>query len=188
MKNKETEYIYSPAEDTFLLIDTITQYNTNKALEIGIGSGLVISELEINNKFVVGVDLNINAIKEFIQSDIKNTTNSIRNLVCCDSASPFRNNVFDLIVFNPPYLPSIEITDKTIDGGYHGIEITKAWFNSASKCLKEDGRIVFLSSSICNVKNLFNYIKKLGFEIKVLNKKHLFFEELLVIEATRPIH
>jgi len=187
MKNKEKESIYSPSEDTFLLINTIKQYNTNKALEIGIGSGLVITDLEINNKFVVGVDINFDAIKKLSQSNITHSIDLMKNLICCDSASPFRNNVFDLIVFNPPYLPSNKITDKTIDGGYSGIEITKAWFKSASKCLKEDGRIVFLSSSICDIKCLFNYIKKLGFEVNILNKKHLFFEELLIIEA-RPIH
>jgi len=186
MKNKDTEYIYSPEEDTFLLSRIIQKYSVNNALEIGTGSGLLALELEVNNRFVVGVDLDFNALNELRISIAKKKTGSRINIICCDSASPFRGDVFDLVVFNPPYLPSEKINDTTIDGGPSGVEISKAWFKDASRILRKDGRIVFLSSSISDVNGLFDYSRKLGFKVNVLKRKQLFFEELLAIEA-RPI-
>ena len=186
MKNKDTEYIYSPEEDTFLLSRIIQKYAVNNALEIGTGSGLLALELEVNNRFVVGVDLDFNALNELRISIAKQKTGSRINIICCDSASPFRGDVFDLVVFNPPYLPSEKINDTTIDGGPSGVEISKAWFKDASRILRKDGRIVFLSSSISDVNGLFDYSRKLGFKVNVLKRKQLFFEELLAIEA-RPI-
>ena len=186
MKNKDTEYIYSPEEDTFLLSRIIQKYSVNNALEIGTGSGLLALELEVNNRFVVGVDLDFNALNELRISIAKQKTGSRINIICCDSASPFRGDVFDLVVFNPPYLPSEKVNDATIDGGPSGVEISKTWFKDASRILRKDGRIVFLSSSISDVNGLFDYSRKLGFKVNVLKRKQLFFEELLAIEA-RPI-
>jgi len=186
MKNKDTEYIYSPEEDTFLLSRIIQKYAVNNALEIGTGSGLLALELEVNNRFVVGVDIDFNVLNELRISIAKKKIGSRINLICCDSASPFRGGVFDLVVFNPPYLPSKKVNDTLIDGGPSGVEISKVWFKDASRILRKDGRIVFLSSSISDVNGLFDYSRKLGFNINVLKSKRLFFEELLAIEA-RPI-
>tara|TARA_B100000315_G_C14346858_1_gene482176 strand:- start:41 stop:628 length:588 start_codon:yes stop_codon:yes gene_type:complete len=186
MKNKGTENIYSPEEDTFLLLRVIRKYATNKVLEIGTGSGLLALELEKKNRLVVGIDLDFNALNELRVSATKKQTGSQINIICCDSASPFRDEVFDLVVFNPPYLPSEEVNDNTIDGGPSGVEISKVWFKDASRILRKDGKIVFLSSSVSDVKGLFSYSRELGFEVNVLESKQLFFEELLVVEA-KPI-
>lgn len=184
MKNKSTEHIYYPEDDTFLLFNVIRRYSLDKVLEIGTGSGLLALELAKINRFVVGVDINFNALNELRISESKKNINSKLNIICCDSSSPFRDDVFDLVVFNPPYLPSEKIDDNTIYGGPSGVEISKIWFKDASRILKNNGKIVFLTSSISDVKGLFNYSRKLGFKIKVLKRKKLFFEELLVAEAT----
>lgn len=186
MKNNNIEHIYYPEEDTFLLLNVIRKYSVDKVLEIGTGSGLLALELRINNRFVIGVDINFNALNELRISESNKNIDSKINIICCNSASPFRDNVFDLVVFNPPYLPSEKINDNTIYGGPSGIEISKIWFKDASRILKNNGKIVFLTSSISNVKGLFNYSRKLGFKIKILESKKLFFEKLLVVEA-KPI-
>ena len=186
MENKDTKYIYSPEEDTFLLLRVIKKYAVDKVLEIGTGSGLLALELEQNNRLVVGVDLDFNALNKLRISIAKKKTGSKINIICCDSASPFRDDVFDLVVFNPPYLPSEKVNDIAIDGGPSGIEISKTWLKDTSRILRKDGRIVFLSSSISDVNGLFAYSRKLGFKVNVLKSKRFFFEELLAIEA-RPI-
>jgi len=186
MKNENTEHIYSPEEDTFLLLRVIKKYSVDKVLEIGTGSGLLSLELEKQNRFVVGIDIDFNTLNELRTYITKKQTDSQINIICCDSASPFRNNVFDLVVFNPPYLLSEEPHDTTVDGGPTGIEISKVWFKDASRILRKNGRIVFLSSSISDVKGLFDYSRELGFEVNILESKQLFFEELLAIEA-KPI-
>ncbi|HSA74722.1 MAG TPA: hypothetical protein VLE21_00875, partial [Candidatus Nitrosocosmicus sp.] len=54
--------MYKPAEDTFLMEDTIKNYRGNFALEIGIGSGYLTRKLCSNFAFVIGTDLDFNSI------------------------------------------------------------------------------------------------------------------------------
>ncbi|MEE9586098.1 MAG: HemK2/MTQ2 family protein methyltransferase [Nitrososphaerales archaeon] len=183
MTSKEADNIYSPAEDTFLLIKAIRRYAADRVLEIGIGSGLVLSELVEKNNLAVGVDLDIQAVKSAKDSISNKPAWSKVNLVRCDSASPFRDGAFDLVVFNPPYLPSEEIMDTTVDGGSGGVEVSMAWFREASRCLGKGGKIVFVASSLSDVEGLFEYVRGFGFGVEVLSRARLFFEELSVVEA-----
>ncbi len=176
------EAVYSPAEDTFLLIDTVQGYAGEQALEIGVGSGAVIAEIAARFSSTVGVDVDPAAVKT-----AKNRVASRGKVdfVRGDSAKSFRAGVFDLVVFNPPYLPSGEVEDKVVDGGRGGVEVSEAWFREASRCLRRDGRILFLVSSLSDVEGLLLYVRGLGFETRVLKQVHFFFEELSAVEARR---
>ncbi len=185
MKNEDIARVYRSAEDTLLLIDTVKQYEAECVLEIGIGSGLVFSELVKKNNLAVGVDININAVRETKRSMVTKSVRSRVSLLICDSASPFREKIFDLVVFNPPYLPCTNIVDLTVDGGVGGVEISKAWLREVSRCLRQNGRIVFVTSSLSNIEDLLSYTETIGFEVEILKSLHLFFEELYIIEAMR---
>ncbi|MFQ6135502.1 MAG: HemK2/MTQ2 family protein methyltransferase, partial [Nitrososphaerales archaeon] len=166
-----------------LLAETIRRYAVDRVLEIGVGSGLVVSELAEKNNLTVGVDLDTKAVRRAKRSVSCKPAWSRVNLIRCDSASPFRDGVFDLVVFNPPYLPSEEMKDAAVDGGSGGVEVSKAWFKEASRCLRKGGRMVFVTSSLSDVEGLFEYVKGFGFEVEVVSSARLFFEELSVIEA-----
>ncbi len=49
--------VYQPSDDSDLLLDAIINLKNNKALEIGIGSGIILQSLSSNNDSVVGVDI-----------------------------------------------------------------------------------------------------------------------------------
>jgi release factor glutamine methyltransferase len=182
MKTSEPERrIYAPAEDTFVMIDALCQYRGDMILEIGVGSGAIASELVGRSRCFLGIDIDIWAVR---QSKQTLTSEPCAEFICGDSASPFREGLFDLIVFNPPYLPSAEVKDATFDGGKSGVEVSKEWFYEATRCLKEGGRIVFLVSSLSDTDSLFEYVTNLGFEVRVLKRDRLFFEEISVIEAS----
>lgn len=172
--------VYSPAEDTLLLIDAVQGYSGERVLEIGVGSGAVIAELVARFGSAVGVDVDSAAVKT-----AKNRVASRGGVdfVRGDSARSFREGVFDLVVFNPPYLPSSGVEDKVVDGGRGGVEVSEAWFQEASRCLRRDGRIVFLVSSLADVEGLLGYVRGLGFETRVLKQVRFFFEELSAVEA-----
>ena len=172
--------VYLPSEDTLLLDYAVRKYKFNMVLEIGTGSGIVSLELSKRNNVVVAIDVDINIILR-LQESCKYIHNM--NLICCDSASPFVDGVFDMIVFNPPYLPSDEIIDIAVDGGQKGIEVTKYWFKEASRCIKESGVILFVTSSFSDNIELFEFIKNLGYEIRILERNNLFFETLFVVEV-----
>ncbi len=84
-----------------------------------------------------------------------------------------------------PYLPSEKISDQTVDGGKDGLEVPLKIIVSAKKCIKKGGKFLFLTSSLANYQELIKKTKLLGFNVRILAKKKLFFEELILVEAIR---
>ena len=178
-----TGEIYGVGEDTLLLLETIRTCHTKVALELGVGSGVVALELSKESSWVVGTDLDMAALRETQQCcDAKENI----ELVCCDAASAFRQRVFGLIVFNPPYLPGNEALDLATDGGMDGIEVTLKWIQSARQTLRKGGSMIFISSSLSNRKDLLMKIRNFGIEVIPVNKKKLFFEDLIAYKIIIP--
>ena len=88
---------------------------------------------------------------------------------------------FDLIIFNPPYLPEdIKMKDLTADGGKKGYEAIERFLNNASNYLKKDGIILIVFSSLTKKGKVDEFIKNNLLEFELLEKQHIFFEELYV--------
>lgn len=92
---------------------------------------------------------------------------------------------FDLVVCNLPYLATDEIIDIATDGGTEGFEIPKKIFDSIQNSLTDSGKFFFVSSSLSNYEKLMDYIKTSGFDVKIKNRRKLFFEELILLEAKK---
>src|SRR5919106_6135221 len=122
--------MYAPSDDTFLLADCIRQYSGRRALEIGVGSGLLLNILKKNFAYVAGSDIDLQALQHCKQETLSSSSSSNVLLVCCDAGSAFDIGKFDLIVSNPPYLPNDDDNnnnnslDPTVHGGPTGIEAT----------------------------------------------------------------
>ncbi len=175
MQNKLSE-VYVPAEDTFFLADHIKNEKDQTVLEIGTGSGYLAKILEENFDTVIATDIEFEVLK--------NQPIRIQNVVCCDGASALSAK-FDLVVCNLPYLPSDNISDKTVDGGPEGLVIPRKIIESARNCVKSGGRMLYLTSSLADYQKLLSYTESLGFTVRVLAKKKLFFEELILVEAIK---
>jgi release factor glutamine methyltransferase len=182
--SRVAEEPYKPDEDTFLLIDSLKEYICKSCLEIGIGKGYVSKELVKNCKFLIGTDISLNAIMVAKGLLAKEYKKGLIELVCCSLASPIKTN-FDLIVFNPPYLPSNNIEDHSTDGLKGGLEVAKEFLRDAKRLLKKDGKILFVISTLADVEGIIKFAKSLGFSVKVKRKKRIFMEELIVFEAMR---
>ena len=171
--------IYSPAEDSYLMQEVLKKNIKDKnlkILEIGTGSGIILSTLkEIGMINVLGVDINRNAVKHCRDLGFN-----------CIYSNLFSNikDKFDRIIFNPPYLPEDKNNkeDKqsklATTGGEKGSEIINKFLKQAKKHLTEKGKIFLLKSNLTKEVNWLNYKKKL------LVKKKLFFEELQVWELS----
>ncbi|MCY3854217.1 MAG: methyltransferase [Thaumarchaeota archaeon] len=164
---------YNPSEDTFFFADNLKHEKGYSALDIGTGSGYLAQVLLNNFKFVVATDINFDSLK---------LSENLSYKICCKNADALLHR-FDLIVFNPPYLPSSRIQDVTIDGGKDGIEITLKIIESAKFRLKSSGSIIFLTSSLSNYNSLLHMINSIGFGTEIINRKKLFFEELIMVKA-----
>ncbi|MDH3678143.1 MAG: methyltransferase [Nitrosopumilus sp.] len=172
MKNDE----YPPSEDTFFIADDIENEKGNLALDIGSGSGYLTKLLSENFSFVVGTDINYDVLKH--------QTYKTKNLICCNASDALKVK-FDLIVCNLPYLATDEILDIATDGGSEGLEIPLKIIKSAIPCLKTTGKFLFVTSSLSNYQALINATIKEGLTAKVIAKKKLFFEELIIIQAIK---
>lgn len=176
--------MYAPSDDTFLLADCIRQYNGRRALEIGVGSGLLLNILEKNFAYVAGSDIDIQALQYCKHQ--KTSSNVL--LVCCDAGSAFCIGKFDLIVSNPPYLPNDDdnnnIQDPTMHGGPTGIEATVHFINSALPLLARDGKMLIVISSFANSSALDRALLENNMHKKVVKEKRLFYETLSIVELS----
>ena len=171
MKNEE----YPPSEDTFFIAENIENEKGEYALDIGSGSGYLTKLLSANFSLVVGTDINCKVLQQ--QSSYKT-----KNLICCNGSDALGIK-FDFIVCNLPYLATDEILDIATDGGAEGFEIPKKIFDSVLNNLKEDGKFIFVTSSLSNYQKLIDYFQKLGMKTSIIAKKKLFFEELILVEV-----
>jgi release factor glutamine methyltransferase len=183
--------MYAPSDDTFLLADCIRQYSGRRALEIGIGSGVLLDILEKNFAYVAGSDIDLKVLQYCIQQ--KKTLSANVLLVCCDAGSAFGIGNFDLIVSNPPYLPNDDhdynynnnnILDPTIHGGATGIETTVHFIDSAVPLLAEGGKLLIVISSFANSLALDKVLLENNIHKKILKEKRLFYETLTVVELS----
>lgn len=177
MQKKSYDEYYQPAEDTIFLADTIRGEKGWTALDIGTGSGFLAEILSRNFGIVIATDINFMALKKAHQT--------VENCVCCNGADALVFD-FDLVVCNLPYLPSKEISDSAVDGLKEGVEVPMKLIKSASKVLKQSGKLIYLTSSLANYSELMKRTEQLGFSTKILAKKKLFFEELILVECLKP--
>ncbi|NHJ04978.1 MAG: methyltransferase domain-containing protein [Candidatus Heimdallarchaeota archaeon] len=167
--------VYDPAEDSFLLTENIQINLNNKVLEIGSGSGYV--SIYLAKKFPQAeyfcVDINYYAANITNRNAISNNVNI--STICSDLYNSFNTptthqSIFDVIIFNSPYLPvsEIGILEKAWSGGANGLEIVKNFIENLPKFLKEDGRSYLVVSSKTNTQLLEGILRnyKLDFEIK----------------------
>ena len=171
LKNDE----YTPSEDTFFMVDNIKNEKGNFALDVGSGSGYLTKLLSENFLFVVGTDINCEVLKH--------QTYKTNNLICCNGSDALKIK-FDFIVCNLPYLATDEILDVATDGGAEGFEIPKKIFDSVIDNMAKNAKFVFVTSSLSNYQKLIDYAQKLGLKTRIIAKKKLFFEELILVEST----
>jgi release factor glutamine methyltransferase len=129
------ERVYEPAEDSFLLLDTLSSDGQKQFLssrfashvplvvEVGTGSGVVIGfvHAHANTLFgstsvlTAGVDMNAYACKATVgtvgKAEKDNGPGHASYLGSCmgDLTSPWLQQAIDVLIFNPPYVPTSEM-------------------------------------------------------------------------------
>ncbi len=164
---------YLSSDDSAMLRRASKSYSGNGVLEIGVGCGSNLLDLKAKFDLTVGTD--IERTSAFIQGHTL-------DLVITDCASCFKPRTFDLVMMNPPYLQSVRIEDKAVDGGKGGFEIPRKFLEDATRVVKESGVILLLLSSETSVAEFSTFCKERGLDVKVVAQERLFFEELVVYE------
>jgi release factor glutamine methyltransferase len=176
--------IYQPAEDSYLmsrilkecLPELLKQNPDLKFLEIGAGSGI-----HLETAYNTGVK------KENISSvDIDSSSVNHCNVLGfnCIHSDLFSNveGKFNLIIFNPPYLPQDKREPKDSQtqttGGEKGNEIILRFLKNAKNYLEKNGRIFLITSNLAESIDF----KKLDYREKEIGCENMFFERLCIWE------
>lgn len=171
----QNKMIYEPQEDSFLLQKYVKKYAKDKVLDMGSGSGIQAEAALTKTKDVLAADIDEESLNLLKNKCIK-----------CIKSDLFSNisGKFDLIIFNPPYLPDEESEDMKIKnvttGGKIGYELLIKFLKQAKTHLKVGGKILIVFSSLTNKNKINTNLKSLKYKFKCLEIKKLFFEELYV--------
>jgi len=171
--------IYTPREDSFLLEKEVKKYAKEKSfLDLGAGSGIQAkAALSAKAKSILCADVNEEALIELKSQGFKTRKSNLFSKI---------KEKFDLIAFNPPYLPEDKREDKksalATTGGKKGDEITAKFLKNVKKHLNKNGIILLLLSSLTPKERILKIIKKNSFNHKVLSSQKFFFEILEVWE------
>ncbi len=169
--------IYSPSEDSYLIEKQVKKYSKNKSvLDMGSGSGILAkTAIGSKAKCVLASDINPKAVKILKKQGI--------NCVKSNLFSDIKEN-FDLIIFNPPYLPLDKREDKksglATTGGKNGDEIILRFLQQAKSHLNKNGIILLLLSSLTPKNKIIKTIKSKNLTYKKIAEKKIFFETLEV--------
>lgn len=180
--------IYVPAEDTQLLIGALTVRPGERALEIGTGSGAVAVHLARQGAKVRATDINPAAV-EHARGEAKRAGVEV-DFVVGDLFGPIRGR-FDLVVFNPPYLPTgpedrLEgPLNQALDGGPDGLEVVRAFLGRLPSVLATGGR-AFVVVSTLSPWDAFEAAVPDGWSARIVASDRFDFEEIRVVEVRGP--
>jgi len=171
--------VYNPSDDSYLLLEAVKDKKKLKALDMGCGAGIIAINLAKQGCKVTAVDVNEKAIEN---TKVNAEINGVDIEVFKSDLFSNVKGRFELITFNPPYLPT-EGEDVAWDGGREGIEVIRKFLKDAHKHLEENGEIYVVMSSLGNTKKIFDEFRKIYRFDKVLSKR-FFFEEISVYRLT----
>ena len=205
--------VYYPSDDSYLLVDYFRK-NINDdlfdgikleeieyVLDLGTGTGIIAIFFQLLRSFNPKFNSRIFAsdiLEESIICAKRNEIlNKIKNKITYFQSDLFKSfpeslrSKFNIIVFNPPYLPSSPLikealNKKSIDhsweGGYKGIEILIDFLKELKEFLNLDKAhyIYYISSSKSNMDELEKKITDLRYKNEKLEKIHLFFEDIIL--------
>jgi HemK-related putative methylase len=178
--------IYEPGEDSYLLQKYVDQYSkVDSVLDMGTGTGiqgLTASKYATN---VLSVDVNPEAVKQtktLIEIEKKKNIKILES----DLFSKIPKQKFDLIIFNPPYLPKHKHVDNiALVSGKRGVDTTLKFMDNVNEYLTTNGKILLITSSLASQSLLDESIKTNLLEKKELEKIHVFFEDIILYELTK---
>lgn len=185
LKFKIYPEVYDPAEDTFLLLESIKIKKDDFLLEIGCGCGIIGIICAQKGAKVICSDINPYSIKN-TKENYEYNKDKIRGSIEIRKGDMFsvvkKDELFDVIIFNPPYLPTKkkDLIDnvwynKALDGGRDGLKLTRSYLENLSTYLKKDGSAYFVFSSLSNRIKLESIIDKNKFKKEIL--KSCFFDD-----------
>jgi release factor glutamine methyltransferase len=188
--------VYQPAEDSALLAEAACEAvsSTQRVLDVGTGSGYVAARVAETGARVVGSDRNPYACRQARENGIE--------IVRADLTSAFGEVTFDVVTFNPPYLPTApddlpvgsdgredderdngeDWMDVALSGGETGRAVIEPFLDTVSRVLRPRGIVLMLVSTLTGLDDVEIRAREAGFEVEQVAEESHFFERLVVLK------
>ncbi len=179
--------VYRPSDDSFLLARNIPVKKDDRVLDMGTGCGIQGITASKRGGIVTASDISEEALKCTRKNSELNSVD-----ITFVKSDLFENieGKFDLIMFNPPYLPTEPGNaggecERALDGGEKGKEVTLMFLEDLKNHLSHDGRGLLVTSTLSIPENPGDIFAKYGLTYKIIDEKPLFFEKLYIYMILR---
>ena len=176
--------VYPVEEDTLLLLESalVEVQPNDRILEVGTGSGHIAASLAGRAALVVALDLNPHAARAARARNVE----VIRSDLFAGVRGPF-----DLVLFNPPYLPTApderldDWLEYALDGGPDGRRTIARFLDGLVAVLAPGGRALLLVSSLTGPGEVARLADAAGLSGRVVLERRIEGETLLVLRLER---
>ena len=183
--DRNPDQVYPVREDTLLLLEAALAEArpSDRVLELGTGSGFIARHLAGRVSLIVATDVNPHACRAAAAPSV--------GVVRADLAAGIRGK-FDLVLFNPPYLPTRpeermgDWLEKALDGGESGREVIERLVPDLRRILVPGGRLLIVISDLTGPGEVLALLGEAGFPAGICRKTRIEGEELMVIRAAGP--
>ncbi len=177
----DPKQVYCPDADTYLLLEAALKdfRSGDRVLEIGTGSGYIAAVLKEVADVIV-TDINPHAVFAARKLGLE--------VIRTDLARGLRRSC-DLVIFNPPYLPTRDeekIDDwleYALDGGPDGRTVIARFASDVETVLAPGGRVLLLLSSLTGTEAVIQIFEHAGYQVEIVGRRTVYNEEILVIKC-----
>ncbi|MFJ6793236.1 HemK2/MTQ2 family protein methyltransferase [Streptomyces sp. NPDC091268] len=166
--------VYRPQADTLLLADALSHERLGpdrEVLEIGTGTGAVALRAAATGARVTAVDVSWQAVlaarlNGFVQRRPLRVLHG-------DFAARTRGRRFDLVLANPPYVPSPDTRlptrgpQRAWDAGPDGRRVIDRICDTAPELLRPGGVLLMVHSAMCGAQTTVEHLARLGLSARV---------------------
>ena len=180
-ERRGVESVYQAAEDSALLADAAVDQISPGALvfEVGTGSGYVARRIADEvGAGVVASDLNPAACRQARDAGLP--------VVRANLLDPVADGAVDVVVFNPPYLPTDpenewgDWMEAALSGGESGRAVIDPFLADLRRVLRPDGFGLLLASSLTDLDAVRATAAQAGLAATVVSEESHPFERLVV--------
>ncbi len=177
--------VYPIEADTLLLTEAaLAEVRPgDRVLEVGTGSGYVAATLTSRGAiFVTAIEINPHAAAMARACGLDVIRTDLTAGIC---------GTFDLILFNPPYLPTApeeridDWLELALDGGENGRRVIERFAAVVLDRLAPAGRLLLLVSSLTGVEEVLSLFERKVCRAEVVRKLALEGETLFVLRVAR---
>lgn len=176
--------IYEPAEDSFMLAAHIPSYVKGKSfLDLGTGSGIQArTARDAGAQSVLASDIHRRSLQKVASEGIETRYSNLFSGI---------KGKFDVIAFNPPYLPHDGREDKetarVTTGGARGDELVCRFLQSVRSHLRPRGVALIILSSLTPRDHILRLLKEKKFKARRIDTKRFFMESIELWEVMRKL-